>query len=135
MFVTRQKFYIYDVFVQRRNSKIVANAAQSSAIVTSLFPQHIRQQLMEAKRRDHQEKQTNGASHVGTKSRIKSFLSSGPEEHATKGAEVGGLSKPIADLYLGKWVWYISPDHHRCFLRLTRNTIIMNSECTVMFAE
>jgi len=39
-------FFSYDVFVSRRNKKIVDAAAKSNAIVLSLFPAHIRDKLL-----------------------------------------------------------------------------------------
>ncbi|KAL7576124.1 hypothetical protein ACA910_004788 [Epithemia clementina (nom. ined.)] len=39
-------FFIYDMFVQRRNRKLVSNAARSNAIVSSLFPGHIRDKFI-----------------------------------------------------------------------------------------
>ena len=38
-------FFYYDSFVQRRNKKLVTNAARSNAIVTSLFPENVRDRL------------------------------------------------------------------------------------------
>ena len=40
-------FLIFDSFVQRRNRKIIANAAKSNAIVTSLFPGTLRDKVLE----------------------------------------------------------------------------------------
>ena len=39
-------FLFYDAFVQRRNKKLVHNAARSNAIVTSLFPENVRDRLV-----------------------------------------------------------------------------------------
>ena len=39
-------FFVYDMFVQRRNERLIANAAQSNAIVSSLFPSNIRDRLI-----------------------------------------------------------------------------------------
>ena len=35
-------FFLYDVFVQRRNARIIEAATKTNAIVLSLFPAHIR---------------------------------------------------------------------------------------------
>lgn len=40
-------FYVFDRLGERRNKKIVAVAAKSNAIVTSLFPSNVRRQLMQ----------------------------------------------------------------------------------------
>lgn len=39
-------FYVYNVSVFKRNEKLVANAARSNAVITSLFPDNIRSQLI-----------------------------------------------------------------------------------------
>ena len=94
-------FYMYDVFVQKRNRKIVANAAQSSAIVTSLFPQHIRKQLMENRPQDQQ---NHNEKHTTSKSRINSLLSSSTHTNDRCTNKMG--SKPMADLYLNSTVMF-----------------------------
>ena len=79
---------VYDIFVQRRNNKLIANAARSNAIVTSLFPTHIRDQLMD------QRDQDKALQEGGTKSsKMRNFLSS---------SEGGSMqdAKPLADLFL-----------------------------------
>lgn len=39
-------FYVYNWFVFKRNEKLVVNAARSNAVITSLFPDNIRNQLI-----------------------------------------------------------------------------------------
>jgi len=39
-------FAVYDMIVQRRNQKLVYNAARSNAIVTSLFPKNVRERIV-----------------------------------------------------------------------------------------
>lgn len=43
-------FYIYDALVQRRNTKLVINAARSNAIVSSMFPGTIRDRIIGSER-------------------------------------------------------------------------------------
>ena len=75
-------FFIYDMLVQHRNEKIVVTAARSNAIVSSLFPDAIRDRLLqqnEMLKRGH----------------LKSYLLNGKDtddDHL--------LSKPLADLFL-----------------------------------
>lgn len=82
-------FVIYDIFVQRRNTKMVANAARSNAIVSSLFPSNIRDRLI-----GNQAPTDMVATGNGEK-KLKSFLSK---------QQANGLldttSKPLADLFL-----------------------------------
>lgn len=82
-------FLVYDIAVERRNRKIIENAARSSAIVTSMFPSHVRDQIMEAKEKSN----TANKGGFGAKSKMKNFLSR--EVH---GGDSDGLSedKPIA---------------------------------------
>lgn len=95
-------FFFYDSMVDRRNRKIVANAAQSSAIVTSLFPRHIRQQLMETRSNDQEDQ---GDKNVGSKSRINSFLTGSTHADDVNSSKLGG-TKPMADLYLNCTVMF-----------------------------
>jgi hypothetical protein len=45
-------FVIYDLIVQRRNQKLVQNAARSNAIVTSLFPKNVRDRVVALRESD-----------------------------------------------------------------------------------
>jgi class 3 adenylate cyclase len=76
-------FFIYDMLVQRRNEKIIANAARSNAIVSSMFPDAIRDRLLQ--QNDTQSKH----------GQLKSFLMN--KEGNASGTM---LSKPMADLFL-----------------------------------
>ena len=40
-------FFVYDVMVKRRNEKLVTNAAQSNALVSSLFPGMFRDRVLD----------------------------------------------------------------------------------------
>jgi class 3 adenylate cyclase len=77
-------FAIYDILVHRRNEKIVVTAARSNAIVSSMFPDAIRDRLL----------QQNGAATGSTKN-LKSFLVDGDTD-----ASIGATSRPLADLFL-----------------------------------
>jgi class 3 adenylate cyclase len=45
-FFIATSFFVYDCFVQRRNSIVVDNATRSAAIVASLFPSNVRDRMM-----------------------------------------------------------------------------------------
>ena len=82
-------FFIYDMLVQRRNEKIVANAARSNAIVSSMFPDTIRDRLL------HQN------ASVSQQGQLKS--------HLLNGAKTGSddrSTKPLADLFLETTVMF-----------------------------
>ena len=76
-------FFIYDMLVQHRNEKIVNTAARSNAIVSSMFPDAIRDRLLQ---------QNNRGSKHG---HLKSYLLNGEED-----ASGNSASKPLADLFL-----------------------------------
>eukprot|EP00934_Nitzschia_sp_Nitz4_P009441 Nitzschia sp. Nitz4//scaffold270_size25879//13071//16782//NITZ4_008299-RA/size25879-augustus-gene-0.20-mRNA-1//-1//CDS//3329545193//9431//frame0 len=81
-------FIFYDVSVQRRNQMIVSNAARSNAIVSSLFPAHIRDRLLE------QEQQKNAAAEAtAASSKMRSFL-------RTNDSKQVGKARPLAELFL-----------------------------------
>jgi hypothetical protein len=75
-------FYIYDIFVQKRNENLVAKAAQSNEIVSSFVPDHLRERIMS---QNESKKKHN----------LKSFT-------ADMISDVDRQSKPLADL--------VSPD-------------------------
>eukprot|EP00934_Nitzschia_sp_Nitz4_P000393 Nitzschia sp. Nitz4//scaffold129_size63868//17137//21252//NITZ4_006196-RA/size63868-processed-gene-0.67-mRNA-1//-1//CDS//3329534896//393//frame0 len=85
-------FHTYDVFVQRRNEKLVKNAARSNAIVASLFPSNIRDRLLNVPQHpavdDNQKKRTGS---IG----LKQFMSGG----MVAGGDLTN-GKPLADLFL-----------------------------------
>eukprot|EP00934_Nitzschia_sp_Nitz4_P003459 Nitzschia sp. Nitz4//scaffold506_size4488//37//3349//NITZ4_009244-RA/size4488-snap-gene-0.0-mRNA-1//-1//CDS//3329553613//3449//frame0 len=81
-------FYMYDVFVQRRNEKLVNNAARSNAIVASLFPSNIRDRLLNVNQQSADIRRKSGA--LG----LKGFMSGEME------AQDDTNSKPLADLFL-----------------------------------
>jgi len=85
-------FLAYDRFQRQRNKKVVANAANSNALVTSLFPENIRDRLLKPvdSVKDNRTKRNN--SHFkSNKGHIKTFLE-GEDEVAV-------LDQPIADLF------------------------------------
>lgn len=79
-------FVVYDISVQRRNQMIVSNAARSNAIVSSLFPAHIRDRLLE------RQENNNGPADT-TASKMRSFLKTNETHEVAK-------SKPLAELFL-----------------------------------
>jgi class 3 adenylate cyclase len=76
-------FFIYDLLVQHRNEKIVVTAARSNALVSSMFPDAIRDRLLQ--QNDAQSKQGH----------LKSYLM-----HGDDGGSGSLSSKPLADLFL-----------------------------------
>jgi class 3 adenylate cyclase len=78
---TALMFLVYDRLVERRQSLVLRKAAQSNAIVSSLFPKNVRDQMMQEK-----------GSEMAQNNRLKSFLKGDSKD------EDAGL-QPIADLF------------------------------------
>lgn len=80
-------FLVYDLVVQRRNQKVVANAAQTNAIVTTLFPGSLGDKMIAEQEKKHYDK------YSGARSRLKSFVVNGEEDGDAN-------SSPLAELFL-----------------------------------
>lgn len=85
-------FVVYDILVQRRNTKLINSAAQSNAIVSSMFPSQIRDRLIGV-----------NAGSSGTKS-LKSYMKA-PNSSKIESSSVDD-SKPLADLFLATTVLF-----------------------------
>jgi hypothetical protein len=90
---TALTFLLFDYTVALRQSKIVAKAKRTHAIVSSLFPSHVRDQLLQDVEQD-EEQQQRKALFLSSKNHLKDYLG------VTDGNLPSGLgSKPIAELY------------------------------------
>ena len=97
-------FLTYDLLVERRQKVVMEHALQSTAIVSSLFPEAVRDRLFnedeglgDTRHAARRRSSDGGGSFFSEppKSRLKSFMSD-----ETGGAANGqGTSKPIADLF------------------------------------
>jgi hypothetical protein len=90
-------FVVYDMFVFRRNKKILGEVLRSQAIVSSMFPTNVQDRLF-ANSRSSQKEIHEGDGR--NKSRLKTFLSEGIEN------ENFLSTKPIADLFLSTTVMF-----------------------------
>jgi hypothetical protein len=90
-------FIVYDIFVQRRNSKVEDAAVRSNVILSSLFPTTIRDRLINGK----EDETKPGKGPGGAKTRLRSFLDSDTPGglDAAVGGGLGYEGKPIADLF------------------------------------
>jgi hypothetical protein len=99
---TSMTFCMYDGFVRRRNAKVLDAAAESNAIISSLFPTNVRDRLFEeAKQKAQLTKKGKKAGQAAAKSQLKSMITSGNLAAGSK-SEVDDLiyeGKPIADLF------------------------------------
>ena len=94
-FVIAVAFFVYDLFVHKRNSKIVDAAARSNAIILSLFPAKIRDQLLAQSKWDQTMKDNVKRAQAGNDpNRV--FDSAELESEAPLSD-----SPPIADLFPG----------------------------------
>ena len=92
-------FVLYDFFVHRRQTKVLATAQKTTAIVTSLFPKNVVQKMLEA--------DNNKPTHVSGKDKLKNFFDSDNgdtsknSENGTANGEAGTIfkTKPIADFF------------------------------------
>jgi hypothetical protein len=84
--VTTLVFVIYDFLVQQRQAKVMHSAKRTHAIVNSLFPENVRDRLMNEVQNDNQKDQKT------------SFLNNGKIQGKDMSSEAIFGSKPIADL-------------------------------------
>jgi len=86
-------FLVYDAMVNRRNEKLIMNAAKSNAIVSSVFPVNIRDKLIGHKH--------NSLSKGGSKSNLKNFIAgTSSDRQSLKDYVENDDSEPLADLFL-----------------------------------
>jgi len=81
-------FVLYDYTVETRQRTVMRNALKTNAIVSSLFPAQIANQLIENK-----EVNEKKGGYMSNKQRLKTFLNDGADK-STMGHE-----KPMADLF------------------------------------
>ena len=103
-------FLAYDTFQRKRNTKVIANAAKSNALVMSLFPQTLRNRLLGSGDKEANSKSTsavtkrNGGTFLaGNKGQLKNFLDGVDEDGQFGGSGASALgmtSKSIADIFL-----------------------------------
>ena len=93
-------FFIYDIFVQRRNSKVVAVAAKTNEIVASLFPEAVRERLFDDENKGNGAKKATGTKETD-ESMIQKFLTGKTQMDEEEDEEDDFMykSRPIADLY------------------------------------
>ena len=101
--LTGLSFYAYTFFVQRRQSRLLYSAKRTNAIVSSLFPTTIKNQILQQTEPEVEPKSTIAKrklvpwADIVPKKKLRNFLEAEPqaEEGAPNGAGVGA-SKPIA---------------------------------------
>jgi Adenylate and Guanylate cyclase catalytic domain len=105
---TTLSFFLYDVAVQRRNTKIVKTAARTSEIVSSIFPKEVHKRILqEAEQREHQEATRQHKRSSATD--FANIFNLGKEERKTGATACesansttsfgGSRAKPIADFF------------------------------------
>ena len=97
---TTMVFVLYDFFVTTRQNKVMLAAKRSNAVVASLFPKKVREQLLQEAEEQilaNEKSGTKGILRLGAvpKSQLKEFLNEG----VAKADGVAFDTKPIADLF------------------------------------
>lgn len=101
---TSMTFCMYDAFVRRRNAKVLDAAAESNAIISSLFPTNVRDRLFEEakqKAKLTKKKKKKGLT-AAAKSQLKNMIASGDlkgDDAKTDADDLIYEGKPIADLF------------------------------------
>jgi hypothetical protein len=90
-------FLLYDVYVQRRQTKVLEAAAKSAAIVHSLFPKNVTDRMMKDLEEKTKGKETSSTYRFSAKTQMKDFLQDGAEKSTNSVAVYA--TKPIADLF------------------------------------
>lgn len=135
--LTTMVFVLYDFFVQQRNSRVVAKAKRSNAIVSALFPKNVRNRIMkEAEDQIEAEiAQAKGKRNrfSAPKAQLKTFLSDGKKEVGAAPNQVTAFAgKPIADLFPSATVMFgdISGKRGKFKLMLTPLCALLSSKRT-----
>lgn len=109
--VTVISFIVYDILVEKRQKKLLANAERSGKVVASLFPAMVRERLFYERQTRDEEKMNMRSSMRGMGSsadisRLRKFIAPTPSHLSqSQGGDsdtataVSGSSPPIADLY------------------------------------
>jgi hypothetical protein len=87
-------FIVYDIFVFRRNKKILNEVVRSQAIVSSMFPSSVQDRLFAS------DKDNGVSSEGGTKNRLRNFLTEGIDNQDFLS------TKPIADLFVATTIMF-----------------------------
>jgi class 3 adenylate cyclase len=96
---TSLSFFLYDVAVQRRNTKVVKTAARTSEIVSSIFPKDVHKRILqEAEQREQQEATFARQRKHSSTADFAKFFNLGKEECTTTGVHAS-RAKPIADFF------------------------------------
>lgn len=82
---TSMTFCMYDAFVRRRNAKVLDAAAESNAIISSLFPTNVRDRLFEdIKQKAKLTKKAKKTGQAAVKSQLKNMVTNGKTNSASK---------------------------------------------------
>ncbi|CAB9521849.1 Receptor-type guanylate cyclase gcy [Seminavis robusta] len=93
-------FFTYDYFVLKRNEIMISNAAQSSAIVSSIVPDHLKDRLLSHQQQINEQNKQNkasGGSRRSSSGSLKMFLNDGSKQ---LGMDNSAVEAPLADLFL-----------------------------------
>jgi hypothetical protein len=97
---TAGTFLLYDYYVQLRQQKVMLTAKKTTAVVNSLFPKHVRDQILQEVH-DQVEKETRHgkASNAGSKQQLRDFLKEITADVGEGGGQ-GPAQTSIAELFV-----------------------------------
>jgi hypothetical protein len=87
-------FYMFNRYIQLRNSKVILAAARSNAIVSNIFPSTVRDRLLREEGKKKKESR-----YLAVSSGIRDFLHTGESCFDEDDGELVYQVKPIADLF------------------------------------
>ncbi|CAB9514914.1 Receptor-type guanylate cyclase gcy [Seminavis robusta] len=96
--MTAAVFLVYDIYVRRRQQKVLDSAAKSAAIVHSLFPKSITDRMMKDLDEQKKGKDDSARFKFSVKNQMKDFLQDDKNTAVNVAAGVYD-TKPIADLF------------------------------------
>ena len=88
-------FAVYDCVVERRNSILIEAAEKSHNILSSLFPQNVRERLFA----EQKDAELQAKLNAGRVRNLKGYLDGGMQGDIGEEDELGYKGKPIADLF------------------------------------
>lgn len=104
-------FALYDLLVSRRQTKVMATATRTTAIVQSLFPKNVQERIMEQAEEQAREEANNRRFGFGQSNKLKAFLTEEESPDRAKPDMFG--TKPIADLFPEVTIMFCDVSFHQ----------------------
>ena len=98
-------FFVYDLFVFKRNENLLQQAAQTTSIVMCLFPENVRDRLMKPGVLANGSKRRDSMSTSQTR-RLQGYLNGAEEEDAAEAPPIADLFPNCTVLFAGEQTLY-----------------------------